>query len=157
MTAARPPLDSPSANLRPVAQVLLVGCVLLIGCAQFGCAKPAPVYKVSGKAMFRGKALTTGKIAFHHTDAKSPLVLGDIGPDGTYLLTTRNPGDGAAPGDYTVTVTSMLPGKGVEGVDSDYRPPQPLIPLRYMRLDETPLKATVEAKELNVIDLNLAP
>jgi hypothetical protein len=56
-----------------------------------------------------------------------------------------------------VTVTSMLPGKGVEGIDKDYKPPQPLIPLKYMRLDETPLTATVEAKQQNTIDLHLAP
>jgi hypothetical protein len=121
------------------------------------CAKSAPVYKVSGKATFRGKPLTTGKIAFHHTDAKSPLVIGEIGPDGTYQLTTSKTGDGAAAGQYTVTVTSMLPGKGVEGIDQDYRPPQPLIPLKYMRLDETPLTATVEVKEQNIIDLHLVP
>lgn len=130
---------------------------LLLFFAVLGCAKPAPTYKVVGKASFRGKPLTTGKVAFHHTDAKSPLVLGEIGPDGAFELTTIKPGDGAAPGQYTVTVTSMLPGKGVEGVDPDYRPPQPLIPLKYMRLDETPLTATVEAKDQNVINLNLAP
>src|SRR5262245_41349482 len=111
-----------------------------------GCSKPAPVYKVTGKVTFRSQPLTTGTVAFHHMDAKSPLVLGQIGSDGTFQLTTRRPGDGAAPGEYHVTVTSMKPGIGVEGIDKDYRPPQPLIPLKYMRLDETPLKATVEPK-----------
>jgi hypothetical protein len=150
--AAIPALREAAMSLPGFPGLFLPLLVVLASCSQ-----AAPVFKVSGKATFRGKPLTTGKVAFHHTDAKSPLVIGDIGPDGTYQLTTRKPGDGAAPGQYTVTVTSMLPGKGVEGIDQDYRPPQPLIPLKYMRLDETPLSASVEAKEQNVIDLNLAP
>ena len=121
-----------------------------------GCSKSPPVYKVTGKASFRGQPLSTGMVAFHHTDAKSPMVTGEIRSDGSFELTTKRPGDGALPGDYRVTVTSMLPGKGVEGIDKDYQPPKPLIPLKYMRLDETPLKATVEPKD-NVIDLSLSP
>ena len=127
---------------------------LVLVCA---CTKSPPLYKVKGKASYRGKALTTGTVAFHHTDARSPMVTGDIHADGTFELTTKRPGDGAVPGEYRVTVTSMLPGKGVEGVDQDYRPPQPLIPLRFMRLDETPLKATIEPKDSNEIHLSLSP
>src|SRR5262245_21688896 len=122
-----------------------------------GCTKTPSVYKVTGKVTYRSKPLAIGKIAFHHTDAKSPLVLGEIGADGTFQLTTHRPGDGAAPGEYLVTVTSMTPGQGVEGLDKDYRPPKALIPLKYMRLDETPLKATVEPKDDNVINITLAP
>jgi hypothetical protein len=122
-----------------------------------GCSQSPPVYKVSGKVTYLAKPLTTGVVAFHHTDAKSPLVTGEIGTDGVFRLTTRRPGDGAAPGAYHVTVTSMTPGRGIEGVDSDYRPPQPLIPLKYMRLDETPLKANVEPKAENVINITLTP
>jgi hypothetical protein len=122
-----------------------------------GCATPPPFFKVSGKAMYKGKPLTTGVVGFHHTDAKSPLVTGQVGEDGAFQLTTKNPGDGAAPGEYMVTVTSMLPGRGVEGMDKDYRPPQPLIPLKYMRLDETPLRATVEPRNDNVVNLTLSP
>lgn len=129
---------------------------LILLAAVGACSKAPPLYKVSGKASFRGKALTTGTVAFHHTDAKSPMVTGEIRADGTYDLTSKRPGDGALPGEYMVTVTSMLPGKGIEGVDADYQPPKPLIPLKYMRLDETPLKATVEPKD-NVIDLSLSP
>ncbi len=132
----------------------LIGVWVLLVIA--GCSKSPPLYKVTGKASFRGKPLATGMVGFHHTDAKSPMVTGEIRPDGSFELMTKRPGDGAVPGEYMVTVTSMLPGKGVEGIDKDYQPPKPLIPLRYMRLDETPLKATVEPKD-NVIDLSLSP
>jgi hypothetical protein len=133
-------------------------CLALLAlAAAVGCAKSPPLYKVSGKATYKGKTLTTGVVGFHHTDAKSPLVTGQIGEDGAFQLTTKRPGDGAAPGEYMVTVTSMLPGHGVEGMDKDYRPPQPLIPLKYMRLDETPLRATVEPRNDNVVNLTLTP
>ena len=138
------------------ARSLITVSALALAAAS-GCSQPPPIYKVSGKVTYQAKPLTTGVVAFHHTDAKSPLVTGEIGSDGVYQLTTRRKGDGAAPGQYQVTVTSMTPGRGIEGVDKDYRPPQPLIPLKYMRLDETPLQATVEPKEENVINLTLTP
>jgi hypothetical protein len=131
--------------------------VMIASLALAGCSQAPPVYKVSGSVNYRGKPLTTGVVAFHHTDGRSPLVKGDIAADGTFQLTTHRPGDGAAPGEYRVTVTSMTPGKGVEGIDKDYQPPQPLIPLKYMRLDETPLTARVQAQDANVIHLDLTP
>ena len=51
----------------------------------------------------------------------------------------------------------MIPARGVEWQDKDYRPAKPLIPLKYMRLDETPLTATVRPSDDNVIPLSLAP
>src|SRR4051794_38548947 len=105
-----------------------VGFVFFAALAGAGCSKRAPVFWVKGVVKYQGKPLTTGVVAFHHTDQKSPLVKGEIGADGTFQLTTARPNDGAAPGEYRVTVTSMTPGKGVEGVDKDYSPPKALIP-----------------------------
>src|SRR6266850_5078770 len=132
--------------MRRIAQFDLAVCVVTLTIVA-GCDQSPPIYKVRGTVAYQGKPLNTGVVAFHHTDAKSPLVKGEIGPGGTFQLTTRRPGDGAAAGDYQVTVTSMTPGQGIEGIDKDYRPPRPLIPLKYMRLDETPLKATVEPRD----------
>jgi hypothetical protein len=122
-------------------------CVL--GC---GPGEP-PRYPVSGSAEFQGKPLTMGTVALHHEDGLSPMVKGEIQSDGHFTLGTHEPGDGAVAGNYTVTVTSMTPGQGTEG-DPDYRPAVPLIPIRYMRLLESPLKVKVEEKE-NVLQLSL--
>lgn len=135
----------------------VVACIFFAVLLIAGCSKGPPVYRVKGAVKYQGKPLTTGVVAFHHTDQKSPLVKGEIGADGTFQLTTVRPNDGAAPGEYRVTVTSMTPGKGVEGVDKDYTPPKALIPLKYMRLDESPLKATVEPRDDNDIQLSLTP
>jgi len=127
---------------------------LLICLACFGCSAGEPMYPVSGTVEYQGKPLTTGVVAFHHKDGVSPLAKGEIQSDGRFTLETFAPGDGAVSGECTVTVTSMLPGHGVEGQDADYRPPKPLIPIKFMRLLESPLTATVEKKE-NVINLSL--
>jgi|EndMetStandDraft_3_1072993.scaffolds.fasta_scaffold131365_1 hypothetical protein len=141
-------------NTNKTATFLAVlACLISIA----SCSKGPPIYQVKGTVKYQGKPLTTGIVAFHHTDQKSPLVKGEIGPDGTFRLATKRPNDGAAPGEYRVTVTSMTPGHGVEGIDKDYRPPQPLIPLKYMRLDESPLKATVEPRDDNDIQIALTP
>lgn len=129
---------------------------LLIGLFCVGCSARVPLYPVSGTVEYQGKPLTTGTVAFHHDDGVSPLAKGEIQADGKFTLGTYSPDDGAVPGKYTVTVTSMLPGHGVEGQDADYRPPKPLIPIKFMRLLETPLQATVEEKE-NVIKLSISP
>lgn len=121
-----------------------------------GCGPKVPLYPVSGSVEFRGRPLTTGVVAFHHDDNVSPIAKGDIQSDGSFKLETFQPGDGAVAGACTVTVTSMTPGRGIEGQDADYQPPKPLIPIKYMRLLETPLKATVDKKE-NVIKLSLTP
>src|SRR5690242_6414158 len=129
------------SRFAPISALAVTTCLVLVILLPGGCSKPPATFKVSGLVTYRGQPLKTGVVAFHHTDGKSPLVKGDIGPDGRFALTTRRPGDGAVPGEYRVTVSSMTPGKGVEGIDKDYQPPKALIPLKYMRLDETPLTA----------------
>lgn len=129
---------------------------LLVLPFMLGCSSQAPLYPVSGSVAYQGKPLTTGVVAFHHKDGLSPLAKGEIQKDGSFTLETHKPGDGAVAGEYSVTVSSMIPGHGIEGQDADYRPPKPLIPIKYMRLLETPLQATVDEKE-NVINLSLTP
>jgi hypothetical protein len=121
-----------------------------------GCGPKVALYPVSGTVEFRGELLNTGVVAFHHDDGVSPIAKGDIQSNGNFSLETFKPGDGAVAGTYAVTVTAMIPGHGIEGQDADYRPPKPLVPIKYMRLLETPLKATVEEKE-NLIKLSLSP
>ena len=128
--------------------------LLVIVLVFVGCSPKVKLYPVSGKVTYQGKPLNTGVVAFHHVDGVSPIAKGDIQQDGQFSLQTFRPKDGAAIGEYSVTVSSMLPGHGIEGQDADYRPPKPLIPIKYMRLLETPLKATVEEKE-NFITLSL--
>jgi hypothetical protein len=121
-----------------------------------GCGPTPPAFRVTGTVTYQGQRLTTGAVAFHNLDGASPLAKGEIRPDGTFELTTHRPGDGAPAGEYKVTVTSMIPGQGVEW-EKGYVPPKPLIPLKYMRLADTPLRAAVRPQDDNVVDLSLTP
>jgi hypothetical protein len=135
------------------APVRVLACFVgILGTA--GCGSRPAVYPVKGRVTFNGQPVTTGTVAFHATDDKVPLVRGQLQADGSFELTTYRPGDGAPPGKYQVTVHAFTPGKGVEGRDADYRPPRPLVPLPYTRLDQTPLTGVVEPGE-NRIDLVL--
>jgi hypothetical protein len=129
----------------------VLACLVALQAA--GCASRPAVYAVKGRVTFNGRAVTTGTVVFHALDDKLPLVRGEI-REGSFELTTYRPGDGAPAGKYQVTVHAFRPGKGVEGWDADYQPPRPLVPLKYTRLDQTPLAETVEPRE-NRLDLAL--
>jgi hypothetical protein len=103
---------------------------------------------------YRGKPLSTGRVVFNPVGAGIEMVEGEIQPDGSYRLKTAAGAEGAAPGDYRVTVHAFTPGVGEEGVDANYKPPQPLVPSKYLSLDATPLTKKVEEKD-NVLDLAL--
>lgn len=70
---------------------------------------------------------------------------GDIGKDGTFELTTTEPGDGALPGDYIVTVRIM------EG----YPDPVFAVAQEYTDVEQTPLKATVESSGKNHFEFEI--
>jgi hypothetical protein len=125
--------------------LVVLSVVALAGCG--GETGPTS-YPVTGKVTYRGKPVTTGRVVFNPSGAGMEMVEGEIQPDGSYRL------KGAVPGEYRVTVHAFTPGIGEEGVDANYKPPQPLVPAKYGSLDATPLTRNVEEKE-NVIDLAL--
>ncbi len=63
--------------------------------------------KVSGMVTLEGTPLTKGSVQFTPDSGKGtrgPMVLGEIGPDGKFVLTTTKPGDGAQAGFYKVSI-----------------------------------------------------
>lgn len=122
-----------------------------------GCGTGPVTYPVAGTVRFQNAPVVQGTIAFHHTDGSTPMARAELAADGSFVigLPDRPAARGLPVGEYLVTVTSMTPGHGTEG-DRDYRPPQPLIPLKYMRLTETPLRVTVEPPSTRA-DLVLSP
>jgi hypothetical protein len=115
-----------------------------------GCERPVPVHKVRGTVAFQGKPLGTGTVVFHPTGAAAPPVKCDVRSDGSFELSVPA-------GDYKVTAAATVPAHGVEGVDRDYRPAALQTPARYIRLDETPLTATVQPHDDNAVSLSLTP
>ncbi len=120
-----------------------------------GCGPKHPqTAPVSGRVTYQGRPLTTGRIAFQPEQGRPAI--GDIGPDGTYRLTTFEPGDGALPGHYRVTVESMrvtgtvapppksLAEEGRSKSRQGRHAVEWLAPEKYARLPSTPLTAEVK-------------
>ena len=83
------------------ASILLV---LATGCGSQ--LEPAPfsgkTFPVKGIVTYKGKPLTRGKVRFEPDAGREAE--GTINPDGTFTLSTFQPGDGALPGVHRVAV-----------------------------------------------------
>jgi hypothetical protein len=67
-------------------------------------------FPVKGRVLLPGgQALPGGRIEFVPIKEPGLLAYGKIAADGTFALQTRQPGDGAIPGDYKVRI--MIPEK----------------------------------------------
>ncbi len=139
--------------------------------AAFGCGEPGPppLAKVHGKVTRKGEPLTTGSVLFvpvapKEEGSRDYPAGGPIGQDGSYELTTIDPGDGAAVGEHKVVVISMTGGAEAptgfyEGESSKAKAPKPAtlksaIPGKYAAPETTPLSFTVKPGE-NTFDIDL--
>lgn len=73
--------------------------LLVAGCGD-GLPKRVPV---AGKVTIDGKPVTAGSIRFKPASG-GRVANGEIGPDGTFVMTTFTPGDGCTLDSHTVTV-----------------------------------------------------
>jgi hypothetical protein len=85
----------------------------LTGCgAHQGRSYTRKLIPVKGTITYKGKPLTKGTIRFEPDAGRKAS--GAIRPDGTFVLSTVQPGDGAVPGVHRVAVTAprrTIPGK----------------------------------------------
>ena len=142
--------------------LVVVGLVL-------GCGSKLPeTAVVQGHVTVDGRAVTAGKIGFFPEHGVPAF--GEIQSDGSYILTTFSPGDGAMLGPHRVTVQSVLiiqaqpdPQSFEEEIaqattPQRRRPPVPLVqhrvPQRYEREQTSGLTAQVE-RGTNKIDFPL--
>lgn len=126
-------------TLRPKLVVLLVG----LACAGCGKGPVLDLVPVSGSVEHAGKPIAEASVVFHPETPLPPGThnpLAATGPDGTFKLTTMNPGDGAPPGHYRVTVE--LRARRLVG-EEHVRDGKHLLHESYTRPDTTPLKATI--------------
>ena len=128
---------------------LAAGGLVLAAC---GCTFKPPVGKVAGKVSVRSAPLTSGTIMFF-PKAGGPTAQGQIQPDGTYTLTTFDPGDGAVIGTHTVMVESYVkPAKGpAREIDAET---VLAVPPKYTNPGTSGLTADVKDGE-NTVDFNI--
>ena len=123
----------------------------LCAIALSGCSKDSPrTIAVQGTVRLNGKPLPGGVITFQPVTVAANLphrlAQGSIGADGTYSLSTFEPGDGALPGEYVVMIRGIQPIAPVDEFSRSTSETIPLaIPAIYSDAQRTPLKATVDA------------
>jgi hypothetical protein len=91
---------------RCVAALVLA---VVAGCGNSDAGVPVTTHPVKGKVLLPdGKPLSQGVITFVPTKQPGREATAKIESDGTFTLTTQHPNDGAAEGDYRVTIVSDL-------------------------------------------------
>ena len=116
---------------------LSIVMVCLAGCQ--GSYSSAPTFEVKGKVLLsNGKPLGAGRVTFVAADGLLPEVSGEIQPDGGFALTTRNPGDGAAPGKYKVRIEPA--GR------RNPRKVKPTFPAKYVDEDSSGIEVVVRSE-----------
>jgi len=93
-------MDCPRLARIPGILYLCLGLMALSGCRESGNAS------VHGMVKYQGEPLPTGTIRFF-PDAGGRPAVGQIQPDGSYRLGTKVPGDGAAPGAYSIAIEAI--------------------------------------------------
>jgi hypothetical protein len=131
--------------LRRAAVVVVAALIVLAGC---GDKKPKTAV-VQGKVTYNGKPVPNGTINFIPADG--PAATGEIGPDGSYRLTTHKKGDGAVLGTHKVVIVAM---QNVEVGEAFTPLPPPIVPIKYTSLSTTDLTAEVKDQE-NTINFDL--
>lgn len=142
--------------------------MVLSGCGDdTGLAKR---YPVSGKVTYKGVPLEKGLISFIPGDPNGRAATGQI-ENGSYTLMTQDPGDGAFPGQYSVTVAAKTADFTKAGADakkkgatSAYIPQdftakankdaKNAVPDKYGLPTSSPLKADVKSSS-NKFDFDL--
>jgi hypothetical protein len=113
--------------------------IAMLACSG-GCGDGLELAGVRGTVHFDGKPLTEGKVLFASVERGKPAA-GQINQDGTYVLSTLRPGDGAIPGKYKATIVTDLEIRGRKLHMTWLGPEQPLL--------------EVEADKENTIDIDI--
>src|SRR5262245_53639354 len=143
---------------------LVASAAFLLGCGDTSRPK---LGRVSGKVTYNGQPVTRGIVSFVPRGGPGAQTgqpaTGEIGPDGTYTLTTFEKGDGAVLGEHTVLVLAReedpaIKGHGMPIPDAKgqmkIKPAKSLVPEKYATAADSPLRYTVqEGNNTNHIEL----
>ena len=142
--AGRPSL---AGAQRLAVALLAVATLALTGCGKSGPPEKLAVFPVEGKIELNGKPPAGATVILHpKNEALTPGARAEVQPDGTFKATTYTTGDGAAEGDYIVTVEWR---KAVQK-NGDYTFGPNLVPEQYSDRKTSQLEVHV-AEQPNVL------
>jgi hypothetical protein len=130
----------PMRSPRSIAAALALVLAACGGCGAGGAEHSATV-PVKGKVTYKGKPLTKGTVTFEPTGAGREAS-GELGPDGTFVLSTWTKDDGAVPGHHRVSIS----GTGT-GQPAGSKKPNELIPVKYTAPSSSKLEADVSKEQ----------
>jgi hypothetical protein len=147
------------------------GLLVIVGIsASLGCSTGPALAPVRGTVTVNGKPLPPcqGRISFH--PEKGRLATAALEPDGSFVLTTFNPGDGALIGSHKVTIKATRIANGLpvaksvadeanvarKGHAASEAQVVWIIPAKFAETATTPLTAMVENRS-NTIDFDVTP
>ena len=126
--------------------------VFVFACFTVGCGRPSyqlETAPVSGKVTLDGQPLPSGYVVV--PTPKGRMASGKIQPDGTFILTTYNEGDGAQVGTHPV-ILNEIPSDEFSPIPKEERVP---IPTRYQSAGTSGLTVEVKPGEDNYLELTL--
>ncbi len=118
-----------------------------------GCGSGRPeTYPTTGKVVFPdGSPVRLGTIELLSQEHKINAT-GTINQDGTFVLGTYSPDDGACAGKHIAIVTQLIVNDGMTKHQLDHGAP---VDPAYASYSTSPLFVVIEAKDSNVIELKV--
>jgi hypothetical protein len=135
-------------NRRNPTQYLAIVAFAIVAVA--GCGRPSyqlDTAPTSGKVTIDGQPLTAGYVTF--VTERGRASSGEIRADGTFVMSTYEPGDGAQVGTHPVVITPIPQ-------DEYHAGPRPVpVPERYHRAGTSGFTAEIKPGKDNYIELKL--
>ena len=142
------------AKLRPRRLFMLSWVLLVAGC---GSSSTPTTIPVRGTVTWQGGPLDSGTVVFHRVDVAQGEfrrnATAQLGPDGTFQMSTFSVGDGVMPGRYSVSVQSYTEGNAIDFIDAS-NVPKTRIPQRYTSPQTSGLSAEIPAGERGPLEFH---
>jgi hypothetical protein len=127
--------------LRAPHRYVLIVALLPAFVADSGCSEPrAPVFPVSGKVTYKGQPPVGATVVLHPVNSEGTndvAPTGAVKDDGTFAITSYEPGDGAPQGEYVATIEWYKYDADLGGAGPN------VIPQKYVAAKSSPIKVNV--------------